>query len=216
MHILRPQFRMAEQQALQFAAERGFGIVVAADERGPRAAHVPFVLKPRETSVVAQLHLTAKNPLVELADGNRRFLLIVPGADSYVSNDWYSSPDNVSTWLYEAVHLSGIAHLRLLDENRNHGDALLAVSEARLPKQPWELVNMEPNKRETMLAAIRVIDIVIDQVEGQSKLNQHKSDEDHVAVANRLSRSQDSASRLLAEKMRVLRPGLAYEFPEEG
>jgi transcriptional regulator len=33
---------------------------------------------------------------------------------------------------------------------------------------------MEPTKRETMLAAIRVIDIVIDEVGCQSKLNQHK------------------------------------------
>src|SRR5579884_238199 len=108
MHILRPQFRIPDEQALQFAAERGFGIVVAADERGPRASHVPFVIRRGEADVVAQLHLTARNPLVPLADGARRFLLIVPGADSYVSNDWYATPDNVSTWLYEAVHLSGI------------------------------------------------------------------------------------------------------------
>jgi transcriptional regulator len=204
---------MAEREALQFAADRGFGIVVASDERGPRASHVPFVLKTHENGAVAQLHLTAKNPLVALADG-RRFLLIVSGADSYVSNDWYASPDNVSTWLYEAVHLSGVAHSRPLDDNRAHGDALLAIAEARLPKPPWDLAAMEPVKRETMLASIRVIDIAIDQVEGQSKLNQLKSDEDHVAVANQLARSEDSASRSLARKMRALRPGLAYEFPE--
>jgi transcriptional regulator len=213
MHILRPQFRMPEEQALQFAAERGFGIVVASDERGPRASHVPFVLNRGDAAVTAQLHLTARNPLVALADGTRRFLLIVPGADSYVSNDWYASPDNVSTWLYEAVHLSGVAHRREMDDNRAHGDALLAVSEARQPKQPWGLAQMEPTKRETMLAGIRVIDIVIDEVEGQSKLNQHKSDEDHVAIANRLAGSEDSASRLLARKMRALRPGLVYDFP---
>ncbi len=215
MHILRPQFRMAEQQALQFAAERGFGIVVAADEHGPRASHVPFVIDSRDTGTVAKVHFTARNPLVELADGVRRFLLIVAGADSYISNDWYASPDNVSTWLYEAVHLSGIAHRRKLDDNRDHGDALLKVAEARLPKEPWELATMEPTKRETMLASIRVVDIVIDQVEGQSKLNQHKSDADHVAVANQLARSENSASRLLARKMRALRPGLVYERPEE-
>ena len=29
------------------------------------------------TGVIVQIHLTARNPLVELADGNRRFLLIV-------------------------------------------------------------------------------------------------------------------------------------------
>ena len=211
MHVLRPQFRIEEQRALAFASDRGFGVIVAADEHGPRGSHVPFVLERRDDRVIVQIHLTAKNPLVELADGTRRFLLIVAGDDSYVSNDWYASRDNVSTWLYEAVHLSGVAHLRDRDDNRGHGDALLAISEARLPKQPWDLAQMEPAKRETMLASIRVIDLVVDQIEGQSKLNQHKSDEDHVAVANHLAREDDTGSRRLAEKMRALRPGLGYE-----
>jgi transcriptional regulator len=211
MHVLRPQFRIEERRALAFAADRGFGVIVAADEHGPRGSHVPFILDRRDDRAIVQIHLTAKNPLVELADGNRRFLLIVAGDDAYVSNDWYASRDNVSTWLYEAVHLSGVAHLRERDENRGHGDVLLAVSEARLPKQPWELAQMESTKRETMLASIRVIDLVVDQIEGQSKLNQHKSDEDHVAVANQLARAEDSGSRRLAQKMRALRPGLGYE-----
>jgi transcriptional regulator len=210
MHVLRPQFRIEEQRALAFAADRGFGVIVAADERGPRGSHVPFVIARRDDRVIVQIHLTARNPLVELADGNRRFLLIVSGDDAYISNDWYASRDNVSTWLYEAVHLAGVAHLRERDENRGHGDALLRVSEARLPKQPWDLAQMEPTKRESMLASIRVIDLVVDQIEGQSKLNQHKSDEDHVAVANQLARAEATGSKRLAEKMRLLRPGLGY------
>ena len=211
MHILRPQFRIEQERALAFAAARGFGVIVAADDRGPRASHVPFVVERRDGGVVVQIHLTAKNPLLELADGKRRFLLIVSGDDAYVSNDWYASRDNVSTWLYEAVHLSGVAHLRERDENRGHGDALLAVSEARLPKAPWDLTQMESAKRESMLASIRVIDLVVDQIEGQSKLNHHKSDEDHVAVARRLAHAEETGSRRLAEKMRALRPGLKYE-----
>jgi transcriptional regulator len=172
---------------------------------------VPFVIARRDDRVIVQIHFTAKNPLVELADGKRRFLLIVSGDDAYVSNDWYASRDNVSTWLYEAVHLSGLAHLRERDENRGHGDALLGVSEARLPKQPWELTAMEPTKRESMLSAIRVIDLVVDQIEGQSKLNQHKSDEDHVAVANQLARAEETGSRRLAQKLHALRPKLEYK-----
>jgi len=211
MHVLRPQFRIEESRALAFAAERGFGVIVAADERGPRGSHVPFIIARRETGVIVQIHLTARNPLVEFADGVRRFLLIVSGDDAYVSNDWYASRDNVSTWLYEAVHLSGVAHLREHDENRGHGDALLAVSEARLSKQPWDLAQMEPTKRETMLASIRVIELVVDQIEGQSKLNQHKSDEDHVAVAEQLARAEETGSRRLAESMRAPRPQLRYE-----
>lgn len=212
MHVLRPQFRIEEQRALEFAGQRGFGMIVAADERGPRASHVPFVLDQRDGRTIVQIHFTARNPLVPLADGVRRFLLIVAGDDAYISNDWYSSPDNVSTWLYEAVHLSGVAHLRELDDNRGHGDALLAVSEARLTKQPWNLARMEPGKRESMLAAIRVVDLVVDQVEGQAKLNQHKSDADHIAVAGRLARSEESGHQRLARKMQALRPGLGYDF----
>ena len=212
MHVLRPQFRIEEERALAFAANRGFGVILAADERGPRASHVPFVVSKRDDRVIVQIHFTARNPLVELADGVRRFLLIVSGDDAYISNDWYSSRDNVSTWLYEAVHLSGVAHLRELDENRGHGDALLAVSEARLPKQPWDLAQMEPGKRESMLAAIRVVDLVVDTVEGQAKLNQHKSDADHIAVADRLARSEETGHRRLARKMQALRPGLRYDF----
>jgi len=211
MHVLRPQFRIEEERALEFAGRRGFGVIVAADTSGPRASHVPFVLAEREGQTIVQIHFTAKNPLVELADGVRRFLLIVAGDDAYVSNDWYASRDNVSTWLYEAVHLSGVAHLRGHDENRGHGDALLAVAESRLPKQPWNLAQMEPGKRESMLAAIRVVDLVVDQIEGQAKLNQHKSDADHVAVANQLARSGESGHRRLAQKMRALRPGLGYD-----
>jgi transcriptional regulator len=104
-----------------------------------------------------------------------------------------------------------VANPRDLDENRGHGDALLAVSEARLPKQPWDLAQMEPGKRESMLAAIRVVDLVVDQIEGQAKLNQHKSDADHVAVAGRLARSAESGHRRLAQKMQALRPGLDYD-----
>jgi len=211
MHLLRPQFRIEEDRALAFAAQRGFGVIVAADERGPRASHVPFVIVRRDDRVIVQIHFTARNPLVELADGKRRFLLIVAGDDAYISNDWYASRDNVSTWLYEAVHLSGVAQLRERDENRGHGDALLAVAEARLPKAPWDLAQMEPAKRESMLSAIRVIDLVVDQIEGQSKLNQHKSDEDHVAVANRLARAEETGSRRLAQKLQALRPELEYK-----
>ena len=63
-----------------------------------------------------------------------------------------------------------------------------------------------------MLASIRVIDLVVDQIEAQSKLNQHKSDEDHVAVAReQLARAEETGGRRLAEKMRALRPQLRYE-----
>ena len=69
---------------------------------------------------------------------------------------------------------------------------------------------MEPAKRETMLASIRVINLVVVEIEGQATANQHKSDEDHVAVANQLACAEETGSRRLAGKMRARRPGPGY------
>ena len=45
-------FASRRQRALAFAADRGFGVIVAADERGPRASHVPFVIDRRDDGVI--------------------------------------------------------------------------------------------------------------------------------------------------------------------
>jgi len=52
-------------------------------------------------------HVARNNPLAKLADGKSQWLMAVTGADAYVSPDWYVSPDQVPTWLYQAVHLTG-------------------------------------------------------------------------------------------------------------
>jgi transcriptional regulator len=48
----------------------------------------------------------------------------------------------------------------------------------------------------------------VDEVEGSFKLNQHKADADHVAVASALGRLGDAAGRQLAGTMRAMRPNL--------
>ena len=210
MHILKSAFAWDTDGALAFAAQRGFGLVAASDATGPRGAHVPFTLRRDGERALLTFHLTAANPLVPLADG-RSFLVAVWGPDAYISNDWYATPDHVSTWLYEAVHLTGPAARRDRAANRGHGDSLLETFEDRLaPKPSWSLATMEERKRETMLAAIVTIEMEVERVEGQRKLNQHKLDEDHVAVADRLARSDDAASREIAGKLRALRPHLVY------
>ena len=210
MHILKPAFAWPRDEALAFAAQRGFGLVAASDTSGPRGSHVPFTLRYEGERTVLTFHLTAANPLVPLADG-RPFLVAVWGPDAYISNDWYATPDHVSTCLYEAVHLTGPAQRLERAANRAHGDDLLETFEERLaPKPPWSLATMEERKRQAMLAAIVTIEMSVERVEGQRKLNQHKLDEDHVAVANRLAAADDAAGREIAGKLRALRPHLVY------
>lgn len=211
MHVLRPMFAWDRDGALEFAASRGFGAFVANAKSGPISSHVPFSIRRKADAVTVQFHLTARNRLAELADGETPFLLIVWGPDAYVSNDWYATPDHVSTWLYEAVHLSGPVRRLTAASNREHGDTLLETFEARLqPKPPWSLVTMEEQKRDTMLQSIVVLEMDVTLVEGQRKLNQHKSDEDYASITRHLSKSDDADARKIAGKLMQLRPQLKY------
>ncbi|WP_421991818.1 FMN-binding negative transcriptional regulator [Roseococcus sp.] len=204
MHLLQPEFAIPRDEALALAAQRGFGLLTAFDGARPIGSHIPFVIRDG----VVQAHVTKANPLAALADG-RDLLLAVTGPDTYISNDWYATPDNVSTWLYEAVHLTGPARRRELTLNRAHGDALLATAEARVaPKPPWDLAIMEPGKREAMLAHIVTLEIAITRVEGQRKHNQLKSDADHLAIIRMLESRGESNGCAIAARMRAARPHL--------
>jgi transcriptional regulator len=67
---------------------------------------------------------------------------------------------------------------------------------------------------ESMFSAIPVVDIIVDKVEGRSKMNQHKVHEDLIAVTDELASSENFTSLELAAKMRKLRPHLTYGSPE--
>ena len=51
--------------------------------------------------------------------------------------------------------------------------------------------------------------MTVETIEGNFKLNQHKSDEDHVAVANALAQ-RDPSAQAIAKRMVALRPHLDY------
>ena len=57
-----------------------------------------------------------------------------------------------------------------------------------------------------MKKAIVGLVMTVEEIEGSFKLNQHKSDADHMAVANALAEQSDPASRQIAGALRELRP----------
>jgi transcriptional regulator len=53
--------------------------------------------------------------------------------------------------------------------------------------------------------------MAVDEVEGSFKLNQHKSDADHVAIAAALMQQHDEAAQAIGKQMVALRPQLDYK-----
>src|ERR1700694_2809817 len=198
-----PMFKPDRAASLAFAQARGFGTVCAWDGARPIASSLPFYLTSADDgSPHAAFHVARHNPLAKLADGTSSWLMAVTGADAYVSPDWYASPDQVPTWLYEAVHVSGPVRVMTADERRRHLDRLSETFEGRLaPKRPWTPDKMTPARREAMMQAIVGIEMTVETVEGSRKLNQHKSDADHAAVARALAARGDLGARTIAARM---------------
>ena len=191
--------------------------ICAWDGEKPVASALPFCLAFADDGTpMASFHVARGNALARLAGGRSRWLLAVNGADAYVSADWYVSPDQVPTWLYQAVHLTGTVDLMPEGELGAHLDALSAKFESWLaPKPPWTVDKVSAGRREMLKKAIVGLVMTVEEIEGSFKLNQHKSDADHMAVETALAKQDDAASRQIAGSMRGLRPQLFANEAEQ-
>ncbi len=219
----RPSFEPDRAASLAFVGARGFGVVCAYDGGRPVASSLPFCLEYlSDGTPCVSFHVARGNALASLAGGKSScnssqkssWLLAVNGADAYVSPHWYASPDQVPTWLYQAVHLSGPVRTMTGQELAGHLDALSARFESWLaPKPPWTTSEVTAGRREAMMQAIVGLVMTVEEIEGSFKLNQHKSDVDHVGVATALMRQPEAAAQMIGKQMGALRPQLNYMSP---
>lgn len=212
---VNPAFKVHPAASLAFAAARGFGLVIACDGGRPVASSLPFRLIEADGKVPKlEFHVARANPLGAIAEKGGTWLVSVWGHDAYVSPDWYASAEQVPTWLYETVQLSGPVRVIPGDHTRAHTEHLSAKFEAWLaPKQPWLLDKVSDKRREMLLTAIVAVEMTVETIEGNFKLNQHKNDEDHVAIATALARQDDPSAQAIAKRMIALRPHLDYAQP---
>lgn len=207
----RPPFQIDRAACLAFAQARGFGLVVAAccdGEQPLTASPLPFHLSyGSDGTPRASFHVARGNTLAALADGRTPWLIAIMGHDAYVSPDWYASPHQVPTWLYESVHLGGPVRVMTGPELLTHLDELSEHFEQRLaPKPIWTTGKMPPGRVKDMSRAIVGLTMTVEQIEGSFKLNQHKSDADHVAVTQALALQKDAGAQAISRHMRTMRP----------
>ncbi len=161
-----------------FARDRAFGVLSVAGPEGvaPMLSHVPFLLS--DDGTVAELHLVRSNPIARALTESRPARIAVSGPDSYISPDWYGIDDQVPTWNYVAVHLTGTLEKRPHEELRDLLDRQSAFFESRLlPKPAWSADKMRPDALERLMRMIVPCRMRVDGIEGTWKLGQNKSDD---------------------------------------
>lgn len=167
---------------LAYARERAFGVLAVNAPEGPLLSHIPFLLDDDGKTV--WLHLVRSNPIVKHIKTAQPARIAISGPDSYISPDWYGVIDQVPTWNYVAVHLSGQLELRPQEELHAILDRQSALFENRLlPKAPWKTGKVTDGVMERMMRAIVPCKMVLTGVDGTWKLNQNKPDDVRMRAA---------------------------------
>lgn len=210
MHI-PPPFRTSRSECLALASARGFGLACAHDGRMPVIAWLPFhVGYGGDGTPCLTFHVARANPITAPALRNQPWLIAVSDADAYVSPRWYASPQQVPTWLYKAVNLAGPVRALSDQELIQHLDLMSAQFETALEQPseeaPWSMAEIAAGRRAALLGAITGFAMTVEHVEGSFKLNQHKSDADHLAIVEALAGQANAGAQRIASDMRGMRP----------
>lgn len=201
-----PRFNAVEDPADvdAFVVAVGAGdLVTVGDDGTPVATRLPLLWDRSESRVVAHF-ARANEHWAQIAPGSRG-LVIVTGAQAYVSPGWYASKAEhgrvVPTWNYSAVHLSGTVTVHdNPDWVRKAVTRLTELHEFRRPA-PWSPTDAPGRFVDGQLRAIVGVEMSVDTVEAKAKLSQNRSAADHAGVVEGLRSEDDPAAAAVADAM---------------
>lgn len=197
-----PVYRQAPRHDnIAFAQDQGFGVLAVACAEAPLISHIPFLLN--DAGTLAEFHLVRSNPIARLLTAPVAARLAVQGPHSYISPDWYGMDDQVPTWNYVAVHLTGRIEAAPADSLRHLLDRQSALYENRLrPKTPWTADKMTPEVLDRMMRQIVPCRMRVSDIQGTWKLGQNKPDAArHAAARQADAYGMGAEARILAALM---------------
>ncbi|SFR31277.1 negative transcriptional regulator, PaiB family [Robiginitalea myxolifaciens] len=197
------KYREADREEIfEFVRAHAFGLLISApgtdSGQTPLATHLPLdILKRPDGSWVLEGHLARANPQSKaIADGTS-VLCVFSGPHAYVSSSWYQE-EEVPTWNYMAVHLSGRYYRQSEDELRESLRRLVDHYE----KDSDQPVSLDGFSKPVMrqIRGILGFTIEIDTVDAAYKLSQGR-EADH----DRIHKELDKRNGLSAEVSKQMR-----------
>ncbi|MFU8814609.1 MAG: FMN-binding negative transcriptional regulator [Pseudomonadales bacterium] len=180
-----------------------FGSLISNGADGPRASHLPFLLRDSASGGrLLRAHLARANDHWKLLH-DAPVLAIFHGPAHYVSPGWYASKTDtgkvVPTWNYMVVHARGRARVwhdaqrlrALVEDLTDHMERNRAA--------PWAVDDAPADYLARMTAQIVGVDIELEQLEGKFKLGQNRSAEDRASLAMGLAAERLDVAAALAE-----------------
>ncbi|MEV7605908.1 FMN-binding negative transcriptional regulator [Paenarthrobacter sp. NPDC089322] len=181
--------------------------LVTMSPEGLAATLLPFVFDESVGEHGAlQTHM-ARNNTQWSSSTSGEALMIVQGADSYISPSWYASKAEhgrvVPTWNYSTAHVYG--NLVIHDDTEWLGQHVRRLSdqhEAGMPK-PWTVDEAPERFIAGQLKAIVGVELVITRIEAKTKLSQNRTPDDVEGVILGLRQVGETASAADVEHART-------------
>ena len=171
-------FAAGDAEVGDLLTHHGAADLVTATPQGLLATMLPFVFDPAVGDHGALLGHVARNNDQWKVPPAGDALVIVRGADAYISPSWYQSKAEhgrvVPTWNYVTAHVYG--RLVVHDDAgwvENLVRRLTAKHEAAR-EHPWSVDDAPPPFVAGQLRAIVGIEVVISRIEAKAKLSQNR------------------------------------------
>lgn len=173
-------------ESLKLMTQNPFATLISSSLDSQAVSHLPLIINdPNEQKLNLLGHLAKANPHSRLLKSATSHTAIFHGPHAYISPAWYKpSPDNVPTWNYAVVHISGkIAIINDRDQAYERLQHLVETFD-----KEWTL-NLADQDRDEMLNQIVIFTMSIDTLDGKFKLSQNRSQDDQKSVRQHLQQS---------------------------
>jgi transcriptional regulator len=194
-----PAHFAAGSDAIQnLLARPGAANLVTMTPQGLLATLLPFFFDPSVGELGALHGHLARNNAQWSEPSIGEALVLIQGADAYISPSWYASKAQhgrvVPTWNYSTAHVYG--RLVVHDDPAwlaNHVRRLTELHEAQ-SDHPWAVDDAPQHFVSGQLRAIVGIELVITRIEAKQKLSQNRPDADIDGVVTGLTAGGNTAS----------------------
>jgi transcriptional regulator len=179
-----------------------FATMISVSNNEPIISHLPVVFDAERNILMS--HCAKANPHWKHFHNENPVTVIFNGPHAYVSPAWYQpDPDNVPTWNYVSVHISGAA--KIIEDNQeawlimnklvNHYENYYQTGWS-LPPEPNEELNRD------IQHGIVVFEISISKINAKFKLSQKQNPQDRNSVIENLPRYSGEQGKRLSDFMK--------------
>ena len=186
-------------EIIEFLKANAFGILINQNNGAIAATHIPLEFEIKNDKQYLVGHVSKANPQWKTFEKNDQVLAIFSGAHTYISPSWYDH-ENVPTWNYTAVHVSGKIKIIEGESVLESLKKLVNKYESRKEKP----TKLEDYSAETMqqINGIVAFEIEITDIQAVKKMSQNRDNKNYNNIISELEKSNNINDNLVATEMK--------------